>query len=318
MTSQIKKDSLESELSAIDAMLTQLDEHDFISRQSLEYKKREISAELMSFSDHSNFTASVILAFEGGPVQGSKGIDVDFASKTLEAYQLLITKQMAAQDSQLARTGPVPFRQLARMQITDIIHGSFGFKLEESGGDQLTLIDNPMQKAIGQIDDLILTFATGNDDAYQNTLAGVDRRVFISVQSFFENLYRDSAALKIIESDRNLSVSHYDVIRGRERVAGVEVVDNDISVEGELLGLAPISRRFDFRVVRSDYLESQKILSGQVGQKLSTDYLERLHGDVRISGQIYSASITYRVAKRADGTTSESFILTDLISNHRK
>ena len=316
MTNQIKKDSLESELNAIDAMLTQLDEDDFISRQSLQYKKRELLAELKSFSEQKNFTASVILAFEGGPVQGSRGIDVDFVSKTLEAYQLLITKQVAAHDSQLARTGPVPFRHLAKMQITDIMHGSFGFKLEESGGDQLTLIDSPMQRAIEQIDDLIVTFATGSDDAYQNTLAGVDRRVFISVQSFFENMYRESAALKIIESDRNLSVNHYDVIRGRERVAGLEVVDNDISVEGELLGLAPISRRFDFRVIRSDRLESQRILSGQVGQKLSTDYLERLHGDVRISGQIYSASITYRVAKRADGTVSESFILTDLISKN--
>ena len=70
MTNQIKKDSLESELNAIDAMLTQLDEDDFISRQSLQYKKRELLAELKSFSEQKNFTASVILAFEGGACTG--------------------------------------------------------------------------------------------------------------------------------------------------------------------------------------------------------------------------------------------------------
>lgn len=314
MVTKPQRDSLASELSAIDALLAQLDEDDFVSRQSLSYKRQELHSDLDRLSRDVRSQASVVLAFEGGPVQGTRGIDASFAARTIDNYQSLINKQVASQDVQLARTGPVPFRNSARMQITDVVHGSFGFQLEEVGGDQLAMFNSPVQSAITQVNDVIATFAGGSDEAYRSTLANVDRRVFISMQSFFESMYRDSAALKISESDRDLVLSQYDILRARERVAGVEVVDLDLEIAGELLGLTPISRRFDLRITQSDTLEPERIISGQVGQKLSTDYLERLHGEVRLPGHVYDASITYRTATRADGTISESFTLVDLKS----
>lgn len=312
MSSKIRKDSLASEVSAIDVLLASLDEDDFIGRQSLEYKRDEIASELQSLERQVGTAGRVILAFEGGPVSGSRGIDANFAAKTIDDYQDLIAKQVAAQEVQLARTGPVPARGLARLNITNVVHGSFGFELEESGESQLSLVDSPVRTAIVAVDNVLSAFASGNDEVFQTALASVDRRVFLSIQSFYENMYRDSAALKIIEDDRDFVINQHDVVVARSRISGVEVVDTDLELTGELLGMTPISRRFDLRVISSDVLDVGRIVSGQVGQRLSNDYLERLHGSSRIAGQRYRAEMTRRLARRIDGTTSESFTLVDL------
>lgn len=313
MAVKVKKDALASQLAALDALLASLDEDDFISRQSLEYKRSELAEELKELSQGFDTLGRVVLAFEGGPVTGSRGIDTTFAAKTLEDYQDLIAKQVAAQDFSMARTGPVPFRSQARLNITNIVHGSFGFELEETGSDQMSMVESPVRSAISVVDNALQAFASGNDEVYQGALAAVDGRVFLSIQSFYENMYRDSAALKIIEPERDIVIDQYDVIRARTRLTGVEVTDTPVSLVGELLGLTPISRRFDLRVLSGGVIEEGAVLSGQVGQRLSSDYLERLHGSTRIAGQRYHADLNRRIARRIDGTTSESFTLIDLV-----
>lgn len=312
MATKLKKDALASEIAAINGLISDLDEFDFISRNSLEYKKQKIEAELLEIEGQFDTIGRVILAFEGGPVTGSRGIDTNFAAKTLEDYQDLVAKQVVAQDFSLARTGPVPFRNAAKLNITNVVHGSFGFELEEVGSDQMSMVDSPVKSAISAVDSVLQAFSSGNEDVFQTALAAVDRRVFLSIQSFYENMYRDSAALKIIESDRDITISQFDVLRARNRITGVEVLDVQVTYKGELLGLAPISRRFDFRVSSGEDVEKGTIISGQVGQRLSSDYLERLHGSSRISGQPYKAVLNRRHATRIDGSTSESFTLIEL------
>lgn len=314
MAAKLTKDALASEISAINALIASLDDDDIISRKSLEYKRDEVQDRMNVLSREVDTIGRVILSFEGGPVTGSHGIDASFAAKTLDDYQDLIAKEVAAQETQMARTGPVPSRNLAKLNITNIIHGSFGFELEEADSDQLRIVESPVRMAIASVDSTLLAFASGSEETFQSALAKVDRRVFLSIQSFYENMYRDSASIKIYESEREITIDHYAVLRARYRIADVEVSDEMISLQGELLGLTPISRRFDLMVIESDRLEHGRIISGQVGQRLSSDYLERLHGLSRIAGQKYQAKLALRTASRIDGSSTESFILHDLES----
>jgi hypothetical protein len=308
MVRKLTRASIESQISGLRALIDSLDENDDLGRVSLEGRLEDLQESLERLGDEIRTTGSVLLSFEGGPVTGSKGVDAEFAANVLHDYQELIAKQMAAADTGgLAQRGPVPSKDLARLNVTGVVHGSFGFQLEERASDEPQLVDSAVKRSIEEVDRLLVAFASNNYDDFSQALAIVDRRVFITVKSFFESLYRDSAALKIIEEDRSMSFDQRAVIVARDRISGVEVEDNEIILRGELLGLAPIQRRFDFRSS-----EDARVISGQVGQRMSDDYLERLHGEDRISGRLYIATMSRRVATRVDGSVSESFTLLDL------
>lgn len=307
MIAQQRRDAVASEISALDALLASVDEDDFIARRSLSYRRDELVSELEGIIDQQHSLGQVVLAFEGGPVVGSRGIDATFAARTLAEYQELISKQVAADSvGVLAQRGPVPAPIASRLNITNIIHGSFGFELQEIDQPQLPVFESPVKQAIETVDDVLSSFSGSSEASYRDALESVDRRVFISVQRFFESLYRDSASLKIVENERELSLDQYAVLRARSRIRGVEVVDEHIVLLGELLGLTPVSRTYDFRPV------NHELITGKVGQRLSDDYLERLHGEDRISGRQYAGIFSRRTATKADGTVNISFMLLDL------
>lgn len=308
MVRKLARDALDSEINGLRSLIESLDENDVLGRISLGSRLEDLQEELERLEGEFRTSASVVLAFEGGPVSGSRGIDAEFAANALHDYQELIAKQMIAADTGgLAQRGPVPSKDLAKLDITNLVHGSVGFQLEERGGDQPELIDSVVKRSIHAVDELILSFSGNNNDVFNDALAKVDRRVFITLQSFFENLYRDSAALKIIEDDHAFIIDQQAVLVARDRIQGVEVNDTEFTVRGELLGLAPIQRRFDFQPSAGG-----SVISGQVGRRLSDDYLERLHGEERISGRIYQALMSRRTATRVDGSASESYTLLDL------
>ncbi len=307
MPRKLNKDSLESQIAGLQALIDSLDIDDEIGRFALQTRLDDLNEELSELQGQVLTNGTVVLSFEGGPVTGSRGIDAEFAANVLHDYQELIAKQMAALDTGgLAQRGPVPSKQMAALNVTGLVHGSFGFQLEERGSDQLDMIDSPVKRSIEQVDDIISSFSGSNYDSFAQALAVVDRRVFISLKSFFESMYRDSASLKIIEEDRQFVIDHRAVAVARDRISGVDVEDAEFSLRGELLGLAPIQRRFDFRSSEGVFI------SGQVGQRMSDDYLERLHGEDRISGREYLATMSKRTATRADGSTSESYTLLEL------
>lgn len=307
MIAQQKRDAVASEISALDALLASVEEDDFIARRSLSYRRDELAAELAELIDQHQTLGTVVLSFEGGPVVGSRGIDATFASRTLSEYQELVSKQVAAENvGTLAQRGPVPAPASSRLNITNVVHGSFGFELQELDQPQLPMFESPIKRAISVVDDVLASFSGSSDAAYRSALESVDRRVFISVKRFFESLYKDSAALKIVEQDRELTLDQYAVLRARTRIRDVDVVDEQLVLIGELLGLTPVSRTFDFQP------DGTGLIIGKVGQRLSDDYLERLHGEERISGRKYAGVFSRRTATGADGTVNVSYMLLDL------
>lgn len=306
MLDRLKRNALSAEISGVERLLSALDGGDDVGRLSLEYRRKILISKLTDISLVPE-RGAVILSFDGGPVVGSRGIDSEFAAGALHDYQDLIAKQMAANaQGELGQRGPVPDRQSARLNIVNVVHGSFGFALEEHSDGQTSLLESAVASAIHDIDEMLTAFASNDQESFSKALSLVDRRVFISAQSFFERLYSTSAILKIEEESGSFVLNRNSIMLARDRITGVNVIDKTIEVRGELLGITPVSRRFDFAP------EEGSVISGQVGQKLSQDYLERLHGEERISGRTYLAKFVKRTAARVDGSISFSHTLIDL------
>ncbi|MFL6760808.1 hypothetical protein [Sphingomonas sp.] len=308
MALKLTKDSLQSEEQSLQNFLDELDPNDIVNRASIAKRLEVVRTELATMTDELETQGVVILAFDGFPVEGSRGIDAEFAADALHDYQELIAKQIGERETGgLSRTGPVPSRDLARLNITNVVHGSFGFQLEEKDSGQTSLVPSPVKEAITQVDNMLAALASPDPETFDDALASIDRRMFITVQSFYENLYNDSASLKIIESSRSIVLDNSLVARARERLHGTVVNDEDFATKGELLGISPVQRRFDFREEATG-----RIISGQVDQQLSSQYLARLHGDQIAPGQTYTALMRRRIAVRSDGSERESFTLTGL------
>jgi hypothetical protein len=307
---KLTKDALQSEEHSLQSFLDQLDASDIVNRASLTKRLDAVRRELASMENELDTQGVVILAFDGLPVEGSRGIDAEFAADALRDYQDLIAKQIGERETGgLSRTGPVPSRDLARLNITNVVHGSFGFQLEEKSSGQTALVPSPVKEAIIQVDNMIAALASPDPETFDDALANIDRRMFITVQSFYENLYNDSASLKIVESDRSIELDNTLVVRARERLHGTIVNDEDFTTRGELLGISPVQRRFDFREESTG-----RIIGGQVDKQLSDQYLARLHGDQIAPGRSYTAHLRRRIATRSDGSERESFTLTSLDS----
>jgi len=309
MPVSFERDLLESDLAAVDGLLRRVGGRDRLARLTLTKRKGSIEAELQKLAGTRHTTASVLLSFDGGPVRGSYGIDADFAGRALQDYQELLAKQAAAHETGgLARMGPVPDRQLSRLNITNVVHGSFGFLLEEDGADQPQLIDSALLVSVKRITDLLQAFTDSNQQTFEQALAEIDPRVFISLKKFIEDLYRGGATLKLIEDDRQVVFDNTAVNIARERIVATDVSDDEVVLEGELLGVVPIQRRFDFRVH-----PSQEDIKGKVGERFSVDYLERLHKEQTMVGQPAKATLNRRTIRRVDGRLTEEWTLTDLV-----
>src|ERR1700761_809781 len=203
MVRKLTRDALESQISGLRALIGSLDVDDELGRLSLESRLADLESELEHLAGEIRTTGSVVLSFEGGPVTGSRGIDAEFAANILHDYQELIAKQMATVDTGgLAQRGPVPAKELAKLNVTGVVHGSFGFQLEEAGSDEPQFVDSMVKRSIEEVDALLIAFSGNNYDSFSQALATVDRRVFLTLKSFFEGMYKNSAALKIFEEDR--------------------------------------------------------------------------------------------------------------------
>ncbi len=308
MPVSFERDILESDLAAVEGLLKRVGPRDRLARLTLSKRKSSIEAELHKLADTRHTTASVLLSFEGGPVRGSYGIDADFAGRALQDYQELLAKQAAAHDNGgLARKGPVPDRQMSRLNITNVVHGSFGFLLEEDGADQPQMIDSALLISVKKITDLLRAFSDLDQNSFEQALNEIDPRVFLSLKDFIEDLYRGGATLKLIEDDRQVVFDSLAVATARERIIATEVSDSEVILNGELLGVVPIQRRFDFRVH-----PSQEDIKGKVGEQFSADYLERLHKEQTMIGRPARAKLNRRTIRRIDGRLTEEWTLIDL------
>ncbi len=312
MVTKVHLDALRGEIASLRELLANSGDRDPLGSRSLRRRLNNLEAELAAVEGRESKTANVALVFDGAAVRGSSAIEADFAGKALLDYQELIAKHVAMSEGGMAERGRLPdqIHRQSQMTITGLVHGSFGFVLEEDNSEQLGMFETPAHQAVRSITELLEDVAATSGVAFEARLQELDARVFQSLKRFVGHLHKADSTLKVAEEKRELRLDKESVQRAFERVSKVDIEEDEQIVEGELLGLVPVQRRFDFR--RND---NGEVLQGRVAPTLSADYLERIDREGMIAGGQWRATIRSKILHHPDGRHSTTtYLLIDLVA----
>jgi hypothetical protein len=204
----------------------------------------------------------------------------------------------------LSMYGPVRDREGATLHITEIVHGSFGFLLEEVDPQGEPLFHTPLKRAADTATDLLGTLSSDNDEVFARALEEMSPRVFASAKSFFQQMRSGEAAARVVTDEAEVFLDAAAIERAYTRLESVEVVEEMITVEGELLGVIPVGGKFEFRAADG------RLLRGDVGPIFGEAYLERIHSE-HVVGWRWRAVLQIKETRRA-GNATQKLTLVDL------
>lgn len=311
MIRKLERDRLASELGSLDALLASIPEASLTMRSAYEARKHDIKAKLAKLDATLDTTASAAIFFGGKRVQGSETIDAEFAAESLKAFQgVVAARALCADGASLGQRGPLPAREDLRLNISGTARGSFGFLLEENATAGRPLFASALKEALSRATDIIAGFAGSDDDDFAAQLEDMDERLLASVRTLFRTLKTADASLRIVEGDREESLDQAAVTRAFDRAAHTELAETDVVMSGTLLGLTPISGRFEFRQDGST-----ETIQGKTGPQLSREYLERIERDgVALGGHgQWMARLRRKIVVRPRAAPKETYVLEDLV-----
>ncbi len=109
--------------------------------------------------------------------------------------------------------------------------------------------------------------------------------------------------MKIYHEHSRHSFDKFAVERGYQRTQRTDIGDQILTIPGRLLGVLPISRKFEFK---GD--DRRKIIKGTTGPRFTQAYLETLEQDQGMAGRIWVATIIQRNTIKGSKTT-QTYIL---------
>lgn len=311
MLRRLELDALRSDLAAVNGLLeyaTVAD--DPVGKLQYARRRHELEEQINRIANAPEHAAGVALFFGGGPVIGSRGIIADFAGRSLEKFQEMISKRFAAlENGELGRRGPVPMKPSTQMMVTDVARGSFGFVLEEAT-DNHSLADTQLKQVVGEVSGLVARMASPDEDIFQAAVETVDQRLLIALREFFRSLDEAGATLRIVEDSRDQSLSQTDIARARQRAEAMEIEETESdSVVGELLGLVPMHRRFELKL-----RDTGDTIYGVVSSDLSQRYVAWLHDpSENPTGKSWRTKLRIREVRGRQGVTRKTYTLLGLL-----
>lgn len=306
--SKLNTQALESQAAHIRRMLERSKDIDPLGALSLGERLKDVLEQIESEQNREKKHAAVTLLFYGAPVDGSTGIDAQFAGRAIQDYQSALSKHMVSvAGGQLGTRGPIPERNLSRLNITDVVHGSFGFHLEEASESE-DMFATALKQAVDDISDILQNFAAPEEKKFEDAIEKIDSRTFASIKSFFSLAHREGASFRIVDDDEEFLFDDTKILRAFERVESVEFSEDTSEVSGALIGVIPIGRRFEFRIDGTE-----EVISGNIGKKLSADFIERIQQDEQFIGKRWSASFYIRTVTKPDGRVKVNYVLMDLV-----
>lgn len=282
---------------------------DIVGQLSFAARLGTVKDELASLQARDPKVAEIALLFDGGPVDGGRSIDANFAAQALHHFQSVVTRLFSANlRGELAAKGKIRGADLAALNIRGIATGSFGFILEEKDALQFSALKTPIREALEEAASLFGEFTQESDDDFLIDVDDINPRVFKALAQFFGHLEKNDASLKANLPDRQLSFDRAGVSRAYKRITDTKVKIEPATWVGTLVGLSPIKRTFDFKQDGT-----QEIISGKFSHQVSQDYLERIEGAEGITlGDKFIAKIEIGTIKKPDGSTSVSYTVIDL------
>lgn len=306
MTRKLEREQLSAEVASLEAMLRSLSPNDLVGHIGFESRLEEARKRLAEIDATEERQASVALYFGGEPVVGSRGIQAEFGATIISSYQDLISKVWATlAGGNLSLRGQIRDKDAAQLHITNLVHGSFGFLLEELDQEGEPLFTSPLKEAADKATEYILQFADEDEQPFARLTEEINPRVFTSIRDFFRPIHRGNAVFRLVEGEVDKSFDRQAVERAYIRAEATAIDDQDLAVEGELIGVVPYARRFEFRTDPGG-----ELVSGKVAESFGQSYLERMHQE-QLVGRRWQAVLRRRETKKP-GKKSESFTLIDL------
>jgi hypothetical protein len=287
-------------------MVKSLPPNDLVGRIGFESRLEVARKKLAEIDATEERQASIALYFGGEPVVGSRGIQAEFGATVISTYQDLIAKVWATlAGGNISLRGQIRNKDAAQLHITNLVHGSFGFLLEELDQDGDPLFTSPLKEAADKATECMVQFADEDEQPFIKLTEEINPRVFTSIRDFFRPIHRANAVFRLVEGDVDQSFDRQAVERAYNRAEATEIDDQDMTVEGELIGVVPYARRFEFRTHPGN-----ELVSGKVAQSFGQSYLERMHQE-QLVGRRWQAVLRRRETKKP-GQKAETFTLIDL------
>lgn len=306
---KLKLDALRADMNSVNRLLTNRTElDDPVGYFQFKNRQQEIQKQIAELKNSPELKGSVALFFSGNPVVGSKGIRADFAGRALEIFQEVVSKQFASEEiGDIHQKGPVPLRTSSDLLITDIARGSVGFVLEEAGQND-TFVQTQLSVVLQHVGDSISITTAPDAQAFDDLLETLDQRQLKALRSFFEHLDAANATMRLVEGDREVTLSSDGIRLARERTsaATIEEHDND-QITGRLY-LLPGHRRFELHVG-----DDPAGISGSVAKEFARDHLQDMQSASDVVGKLWRVRIQIRTIRRPNGQPKLSYTLKGLI-----
>lgn len=304
---KLDRDQITAEVAALDALIASLPANDFLGRVGLQARRRELAQHLEGFAERTDRRAKIALYFGGSPVIGSIGIEAGFSTNVIGSFQDLLSKVWGeAESGQLAAMGPVKDKSASKLHITNLVHGSFGFLLEEMDEIGEPLFQTPLARAADQVAQYIEGFANEDDAVFSETIDEMDPRVFLSIRDFLGYIYRGKATLRMVEGERDSGYDRTAIERAWHRAEESSVDEDRVRVEGRLLGVIPMRRRFEFEPDGA-----REIIEGAIGEKFGQSYLQRM-SEEQFAGRRWRALLYMRRVTKLRRRPAEHYTLLEL------
>lgn len=246
MLKKLEHDALAADLVAVESLLaSRSEEDDPIGHYQYVCKKAEIEEQLAALGQRVDHHAELGIFFGGRPVQGSRGINADFAGKALEELQALITKRFSeAELGQLRRRGRLPLTDHSKMLVTGVMRGSVGFLLEESG-DTAEMIETPLRGVVDEVADVLSRVSSEDEAIFDEAVAAFDERFLVSLRNFFVLLDEQDATMRVVNGNRDFLLNREAVSLARKRVQEIQITERGDEYVGTVF-LLPTAHRFEF------------------------------------------------------------------------
>jgi hypothetical protein len=248
MSRILRKQYVRSDLAAVQGLLGAIPQDDahFLDRIGLESRAGELSAELSALADDTGKTAETLLYFQGEPVVGTLGIEAKFSADVLRSFQDLVSKQAAAQYGPVGSSGPIRAERESRLHITNVVHGSFGFELEEMCDMEPMFGPTPLANAVRDVARL-LDAAKESDEVFADAAATASARVYDALRGFLSLVHGAGASFRMVTEEAEVRYDRRSLGAAVERASAERIEADEQPIHGTFLGVLLDSGRFEHR-----------------------------------------------------------------------
>ena len=302
MSGKLERDFVAADLSAVEGLLASLRDKESLGAMSLESRRDELKATLATLTATRETVASAALFFSGRPVVANRGIETEFGTAAIDKFQDVVTKVFALrQTGSLGQRGIVPGKDLAKLHITNVVHGSFGFRLEELD-PQGQVVESALKQAVDETSHLMETFGKPEDEPFEAAVEKLDDRVLATIRDFFELLRNHEAAFRLVAGELDRSFDRRAVERAAERARVTTLNEETLVFDGQLNGALRESRVFEYRTGTE-----RGTIQGKIDPEMTPEAIAQINRE--LTDRDSKATVQVKQVRRGERVSREMFTL---------